>query len=419
MKLLIVNWAGLNTGDDAMLEAVVAKARARWQNLEIAIIGHHITSELASRLNVSVVGGIFETEEGIGKWGAISSAIRWADVVLVGGGDIIRERIASLLPFALAMSYGKPVAALSVGVVDISASRFWQRCFQLLMQGVSRFYVRDKRSHDLLASNRDAQSKLIMAPDVAFTHISPAASSDETLAASEQINVCVNIRELNDAAYLGVMSSGKSTLVETVKNFILSIPAEKMGVVRMVPMVDDAAIHITSDNRDSDLPTLRLLAEELSVHGIQSEIIQNRPTGLSELHDHFLGCQLIIGARYHFLIGALATDAAIYSIPYAAKVAQLMQQVPGIQDCAGKQYVTATIDELQARRAVVSAMGEQAASALGIILTSLDEALRTGTKCRLKGWFLTLLLASEPLSRGLRVRIGALLRALRSHKAEA
>lgn len=416
MKLLIVNWSGLNTGDDVMLETVAAHARRKWPGLELGVVGHHVSEQIAARLGLRVFGSVFAVEHGTAGWKDMMAAVRWADGVLVGGGDIMRERSASLLPFALAAALGRPVAGVSLGVVGRTASRFWARCYRLCIAASQLLYVRDQHSLALLAPAGADPAKFYVAPDVAFVS-HHAYAAQQAVAPAGPLRVCVNLREFSDTAYLGVMSDGRGDQVRRVCQILLAGGAERLGEVVLVPMVDQSAVGITADQRDSDVHILAELAEALQSHGVATRVIAQRPSGFADLAQWLDSADLVIGARYHFLIAALASNATLYSVSYAEKVTQLRLTIPGMRELSEEPLGLSSPEQIAARHLHVATMSQQALAALDATLASLDERSVRSAAHRVSGMLLVGMLALEPMTRGVRVRAGRMLRNARGASA--
>jgi polysaccharide pyruvyl transferase WcaK-like protein len=409
---LIVNWSGLNTGDDVMLETVAHQARAKWPGLELGVVGHHVSAQIAERLRLRVFGAVFAVEQGLGAWRDLRQAVQWADAVLVGGGDIMRERTASLLPFALAAALGRPVAGVSLGVVGRSASRFWRRAYALCIGAAQLLYVRDQKSLSLLAPDAAAEGKFRVAPDVAFvSHRHHAAAPAKP--AGAPLQVCVNLRELSDTAYLGVMSDGVNAQVARICQSLVAPGSPAIGEVVLVPMVDESAVGVTADQRDSDGHILRALAQALGAHGVATRVIDTRPSGFDDLAQWLDHADLVIGARYHFLIAALVSNATLYSVSYAEKVTQLRLAIPDMRELADGALSQSSPQQIADRHRRVAEMAARAQAALDDVLAVLDERAARTLAHRACGVALVALLALEPATRGARVRVGKLLRVLR------
>ena len=419
MRLLIVNWSGLNTGDDVMLEIVAGQARRLWPGVELGVVGHHVSENIAQRLQLRVFGSVFEVERGLRGWSGMVAAVRWSDAVLVGGGDIMRERIASLLPFALAAAFGRPVAGVSLGVVGRTGSNFWARSYALAISASQLWYVRDQASLALLQPGRHAPGKFRIAPDVAFSshqqvHLPPVAVPAGAL------RVCVNLRELSDTAYLGVMSDSMTMQVTRIRDALLGGGLPPLADVVLVPMVDGSAVDITADQRDSDGHILQALAAALRAAGVADvKVIEQRPSGFAELSRWLDHADLVIGARYHFLIAALATNASVWSVSYAEKVTQLRLAIPGMRELGDQALSLSSPDEIAARHQKVGEMARQAQLALDDVLAGLAPGAGPALAQRLSGWQLLLLLGLEPATLGLRVLGGRLRRWLHGSVATA
>jgi len=406
MKVLIVNWAGLNTGDDIIFETCVQYVRSQFSDVKIGIMGHHINPDLAKKHDCRIFSSVFEVETGLLGWGALLSAIRWADAVIVGGGDILRERIASFAPFAVSAAFGRPVCGIGIGVTDRSRSKFWDLCYSILARSVTSLYVRDSNSYEKLksffAKNPD---RLFVAPDVAFASLTPPSielASKDSISSIKRI--CINLRQLHDPDYQGAIQENATELIQLILSVLTQVARDSETEIMLIPMVDDLAVKITMDGNDSDLSILQELKSSLESRGLNAKMILKRPSGLIELEEVLADANLVIGARYHFLIGALSTNATILCVPYASKVKQLLAAIPAMQLLSNVMYTPTEQSERQKRGLRVSELHQQSISAVEKSLATISQPVYFTQ--RITGMCLALFLVFEPATRVARRILG-------------
>ncbi|HLX25797.1 MAG TPA: polysaccharide pyruvyl transferase family protein, partial [Candidatus Cybelea sp.] len=146
MRLLLSGYYGFgNLGDDALLEVIVNRLRARFPSLAIEVLSATPSATSAS-LHVETTPRW--------QWRSIREAVARADIVLSGGGGLLQNATSwrSLLYYAAILREairGKRktmIFAQSVGPLD-----FWGRLIvRSFCRGLDRATVRDERSRMLL-----------------------------------------------------------------------------------------------------------------------------------------------------------------------------------------------------------------------------------------------------------------------------
>jgi polysaccharide pyruvyl transferase CsaB len=146
VRVLLSGYYGFgNLGDEALLEVIVQRVRARFPALELEVLSA-TPATTASRYGVAAASRW--------DWRAIRSAVRRADVVLSGGGGLLQDAtsLRSLLYYAAILREAKRarrktmVFAQSIGPLDV-----WGRLVVAqFCKGLDRATVRDERSRRLL-----------------------------------------------------------------------------------------------------------------------------------------------------------------------------------------------------------------------------------------------------------------------------
>lgn len=146
MRLLLSGYYGFgNLGDEALLEVIVQRLRARFPNLALEVLS---ASPSVTRAELGV--------EAAPRWDwrSVREAIARADVVLSGGGGLLQNATstrsllyyAAVLREAIKAKRKTMIFAQSIGPLDLWG-RFVVRRF---CRGVDRATVRDERSRELL-----------------------------------------------------------------------------------------------------------------------------------------------------------------------------------------------------------------------------------------------------------------------------
>ncbi len=180
MKIFILGVAGYNIGDDAIAYVVARHLRID-NSVKVGVINN-------GRLSKYGIEEVLISRTSIrGVW-AILRAIFWSDVVLIGGGTIIQDKlgisyIRGMIPFFLqvvivAKALGKSVLSVPIGV-DRLHTNLGKKLYMYIDKCVDIIFYRDSLSFDY--SEKVLQRKL----DVNNVYYDPAI-----LLKSSELNVC-------------------------------------------------------------------------------------------------------------------------------------------------------------------------------------------------------------------------------------
>ncbi|MBV8490561.1 MAG: polysaccharide pyruvyl transferase CsaB, partial [Candidatus Eremiobacteraeota bacterium] len=148
MRLLLSGYYGFgNLGDEALLEVIVGRLRARFPALDIEVLT--ATPKMTAQAHHVATTPRME-------WRSVREAIARADVVVSGGGGLLQNATstrsllyyAAILREAIKAKRKTMIFAQSIGPLDV-LGRFVVKRF---CGGVSRATVRDARSLELLHS---------------------------------------------------------------------------------------------------------------------------------------------------------------------------------------------------------------------------------------------------------------------------
>jgi polysaccharide pyruvyl transferase CsaB len=193
VRLLLSGYYGFgNLGDEALLEVIVGRLRARFPNLELEVLSASPTITKAA-LHVDATARW--------EWRSVRDAIARADVVLSGGGGLLQNATstrsllyyAAILREAIKAKRKTMIFAQSIGPLDLWG-RFVVRRF---CRGVDRATVRDERSRELLHS-LVPQVPIERTADPVFLYDLPEAAIDlsaEGLGPESGRYVVVSIRK--------------------------------------------------------------------------------------------------------------------------------------------------------------------------------------------------------------------------------
>jgi len=359
VRALISGYYGFgNLGDEALLEVIVGRLRARFPALELEVLSATPEATTA-RLGIAATP----------RWNfrLVREAIGRADVVLSGGGGLLQNATsirsivyyAGILREAIKQRRKTMIFAQSIGPLDM-VGRILVRHF---CRGVDRATVRDARSlhllHSLLPGTTVEQTA-----DPVFLYDLPAREadlSDEGLDPSQGRYAIVSVRKI------AALKEGTKAIARAVDR----LSSEHGLRVGFLPLggAPDAEVATTIIRACATAPML--LPE----------------CDLAKAAAILRGAHAVIGMRLHALILAARFNVPFLAIPYDPKVAALCEDlayplgplwVPG-QSAPSDASVDAAVDRLMSehdslaehlreRIAVVRASAERNFEVLGELL---------------------------------------------------
>jgi polysaccharide pyruvyl transferase CsaB len=329
-RFLLSGYYGFgNLGDEALLEVIVERLRARWPACAVDVLSGD-PAATAKTYGVEATPRM--------DLARVRVAVERADVVLSGGGGLLQDvtSLRSLIYYAgvirAAVGAGKPtmIFAQSIGPLD-----FWGRAVvRAFCKGIATATVRDERSRALLASllpgvpvERSADPVFLLEPAG-----EPLDLAAEGLAGDDGPLVVVSVRKWQGS--------------EATSQALASIVDRLAGVhgarVAFLPMggPSDAEVATTIIRRCASTPVL--LPEYPLGHAAQ---IIGRAS-------------LVIGMRLHALIIAARLGVPFLALPYDPKVTALLEDlrypiaplfVPG-QKVPPPDELARRVDEAWSRR---------------------------------------------------------------------
>jgi polysaccharide pyruvyl transferase CsaB len=346
-----------NLGDEALLEVIVTRLRARFAGVGIEVLSNDPAG--TARLGVEATPRW--------EWRAIREAVARADVVLSGGGGLLQNAtsLRSLLYYtailreAIRARKKTMVFAQSIGPLDLWG-RFVVRQF---CKGIDRATVRDERSRQLLG-NLLSPTPVERTADPVFLYDAPAADADlsaEGLESGGPPYAIVSVRKISG------FREGLGTIARAVDRL-----AERHGIrVAFLPLggAGDAEVSTTIIRACASAP---VLLPECPL-----------PKAAAILR----GARVVVGMRLHALILAARYAVPFLAIPYDPKVAALCDDleypleplwVPGrprLPEAAADALVDRLVDQhdelaahLAERVASVRAAAERNFDVLGELL---------------------------------------------------
>ncbi len=323
-----------NLGDEALLEVIVERLRARWPNCAVDVLSGD-PAQTARAYGVEATPRM--------DVGRVREAIERADVVLSGGGGLLQNvtSLRSLLYYSgvirKAVSAGKPtmVFAQSVGPLD-----FWGRAMvRNFCKGLSAATVRDERSRALLSAlvpgvpvERTADPVFLFEPGG-----EPLDLAAEGLAGDDAPLVVVSARRWQ----------GADATAQALAQALDRLAGKHGARVAFLPLggPPDAEVSTNIIRKCASTPVL----------------LPDYPLGQAA---QVIGrASLVIGMRLHALIIAARLGVPFLALPYDPKIVSLCEDlrypigplfVPG-EAPPKPDEIARRIDDAWARRAELAA----------------------------------------------------------------
>ncbi len=317
-SVLVTGYYGFgNTGDEAILAALVAGIRGRIPSARITVLsGDPGQTEQRHRVDAA-------------PWRdplSIAEEVRRCDLVVIGGGGLFQDyngvEPATLLtprhggitfyagPAILAALAGKPVALHGLGFGPL-ASPEARRIARIVASSAARVSVRDAASRDLLVSLGLPAESVTVSADPAFL-VTPGGVRPEDVLIGMGIEprgplVGVALRPWSraEAGWEDEVAAALDLFVERTGGSILFVPFEKS------PWTDDDDFALAS--------RLRRRLENADRAAVVSGLLA--PADTAALMG---GCDLVLAMRLHAAIFAVAGGVPTVALTYDPKVDALM-----------------------------------------------------------------------------------------------
>lgn len=320
------SYGGLNLGDEAILEAIVAQLRQSLP-VEITVFSRNAEDTLRHQ-DVDRAVPVRDL-----SWNEARDEVARLDVLVLGGGGILFDREVEiyLREVQLANELGIPVMvyAISAGPLKHASAR------ALVRETLARaavITVRDRQGRQLLEEVGLRRSILVTA-DPAFL-VQPLPIPPDMLARegfSENRLVGFSVREPGPAApdmdvehYHRLLANAADFMVDRFGSEVVFVPMERERM---------------------DIQHSHAVVSQMQCAN-RATILKGsyRPGQLLSLLGHF---EFAVGMRLHFLIFAGRQGVPFVALPYASKITGLLQdldmEMPPLED-VNTGRLLATID---------------------------------------------------------------------------
>lgn len=350
-----------NIGDELLLETFLTQLGSEHRYVVNSYDPAFTRAQLASRFSVTVIDTATER-------GRLLRALRTADVLVFGGGSIVKELYAStgrhrystllmilgIVTFTRVLAR-KPIAMLNVGVGPIR-SPGGRRLARLILRQVDELTVRDRRSAELCRSlgvpaRAVTDAVFSVEPDALLESIPAEAVGTGGPGAGIRIALNLNFDVENPANW--------ETFLAGLAHALTGLHGRRPIEIHTLPMQtgfkehDDARVLDGFTARVPDIP-----------------VVRHDPRSPGDVAAVIRGCDLVLSERLHAIVLASILGTPSFALVYDQKVAELAAMLRmqrwsvDINAPFDADALADTLDELVRDRAAVTAHVEQVTAAL-------------------------------------------------------
>ena len=324
-NIIIANWAGVNTGDDAIFTVLLNIVSQNISNDASIYVLADNDKLIKSKYNINDAIRIFDFYK-LHNLKKLFRFLRASHLVIYGGGDIISGNIESISFIALALIVGLPVMCCGVGVIPIKSplKRFFTK---FVLNRVTSITVRDEESKQRLDLMRVIKPKVIVTSDLAFL-LSPNPNCDEILQKIRidktklKIGVCIRpFSSMYD--FYGFWRD--KLLIKDIGVMCDYLTERFDATIIFIPMVIKERTKYYHKNLEADDELCNRIINSMTNKG--RVILLKEDYTPNEVIWILNQMQLVIAARLHaLLLGALG-EVPVIAIEYAPKIKSFMTSI--------------------------------------------------------------------------------------------
>ena len=325
-SILISGYYGFgNTGDEAILAAIIHQLRQRIPDCHLTVISGNPEWTNRDHADVEAISWLDLTQ--------IISAIEAADLVLCGGGGLFHDywgvnpdtmlraehrgiSFYAEAPF-LAALLGKPTMMYGVGVGPLYSDEARQivKCVFNLAHVIT---VRDAESKKLLEAIGVESNRIEVTTDPAFAVLPEEFLNTTAFWEDKGPRIGVVVRHWDFKVFPGYW---ERVVAEALDRFL----AEVNGQALFIPF---QAVEGRQENDRAVIQRVRGQMEHGErCHSLDAPLVPAKMAGL------IASCDLAIGMRLHSLIFAITAGVPMVALSYDPKVSSLMNRIEFEQFC--------------------------------------------------------------------------------------
>ncbi len=351
--VLIANYSGYIVGDDAMFDVLLdCVGRACGQDVVV-----HALTAMPERTRqrypaIATVDHIYEYTHSRASRQRVLSMLAHADLVIIGGGDIVEGQLALVLLTGIAALMGIPVAFAGVGVLMPSGKRR-QHMLRWTLNRARFVATRDAESAELLEALGISRPLLVTIPDLAIGIETLRHGGAHHLLARENIRVArpyiaLNLRPPEPNQYRMTWGDAEYDAVARVCQTLVDRDGYDLVCIPLLTRAADPPL-------ESDVPSDDALMLDLArrverpehVHVLRGDY---RPHEVATI---LRDAQLAIGMRLHFIVLAAAVQVPMVALNYARKVRAFMSHAGIEQYCIDVAGLDSQSLRCRVKRAIV------------------------------------------------------------------
>ena len=406
--ITIANWAGVNTGDDVIFEALgnlIQKSANELQlkDVELFVLADNdfsIIKRYKNKYNIVDAIRIFEFYKLTNILKTINFFTK-SNLLIFGGGDLVNGNIPSMTLLGLAKIFGLPVILVGIGAI-YPTSTIARFITKLVLNHVDAICVRDEKSRQCLERLGITKPKIYSASDLVFT-LTPTISLEKGKIGdsinqlkrlkNSKLLVGVNVRPY-DQMYSEYSTWSNEKIMNTFAKICDSLIETYNAEIIFIPMVIKDKTYPYHTNLLSDDEFSRKVIG-LMKHRDKAHVVTDYQT-LDNLFVLLSNIDVLVSMRLHTILLASLVDTPSISISYSPKVEIFMKEL-------GNQYYIVPIYKLESRKILslisslvndgsnnkllrlsVNSLRSKAELNKKIISEFLNRSLKNGKKSRLR-----------------------------------
>lgn len=325
--ITIANWAGVNSGDDAIFLALLDLIRNEVsKNVRIFVLADN-DKLVRTKYNIEDAVRIFEFYR-FYNLRKVIKFLRKSEIVIYGGGDLISGDIRSMSFIGLAKILGLPVICCGVGVIPIK-SRFARLYTRIILNHVDLITLRDEESKRCLEKMGVTKPPIYVTADLAFL-LAPNFNQNRLIQTvgneieDANIKIGINIRPYEPMYSFYSIWAEDNFLRIIAKVCDQMIDRYNAKIVFLPMVVKERTKYYHKDLRDDNdisQKVINIIEKRSEVLIIEGDYTPKEFEGLLSNFD------LIVAMRLHALLLASIMGVPVIALEYAPKIKSFMNLI--------------------------------------------------------------------------------------------